>query len=111
MDVVRFEDSGLNFDDEERTPVNPGMKFLIESINFRPSEKFGEIAQINALTPDEDPAERCELKLYTTSKVLISQLHKISSKFSRNGDGILQTFVMVEVLEKEGENNNYMSFV
>lgn len=106
--TLNFSDTGIISDDKDRTAITPGMKFIINKIMFKPSEKYNEIATIDAKTGE---AADMELNLYTASQVLVKQLHKIQEKYGSIEGAPLNTFIQVEVLSRESESGQkYLSF-
>ena len=96
--IVTFKETGLGTiqDDVERTALRHGDKILIKRIRLRTSPKYGTYAVLDGLGEDN-----VEVNKYTTSAVIIEQLHGLIEMFKLNTDGYLETLVWVNVEERE----------
>ena len=96
--IVTFEQTGLGTiqDDVERMALRHGDKILIKRIRLRTSPKYGTYAVLDGLGEND-----IEVNKYTTSAVVIEQLHGLIEMFKLNTDGYLETLICVEVEERE----------
>lgn len=87
------------------------MRFTIERIIFKKSEKYDKIAWIDAKAGTDNDLE---LSLYTASGVLIKQLEEIDRIYGSGAPGLPLKFnIAVEVISREAEESkqSYLSFI
>ena len=97
--IIPFASTGLasTVDEVERSPLKPGMSFLVHRIQTRNSPKFGLYAVFDGVTGDED-----EFHAYTTSAVIVEQAQAILKAFSQpEAAGVLDSYIYVKVGERK----------
>jgi len=103
VNAIPIADTGIlnNLEEEERTPLEAGMSFIIEKIGMRTSRKYGTYAVFDGENLDGE-----KMQYFTMSAVLTSQAEALLEKYGNN-DGNLSSPILASVVSKKSEGGRY----
>ena len=108
VNAIPIADTGIlnNLEEEERTPLEAGMSFIIEKIGMRKSRKYGTYAVFDGENLDGE-----KMQYFTMSTVLTSQAEMLLEKYRSDNDGNLSAPILASVIAKKSEGGRfYLTF-
>ena len=108
VNAIPIADTGIlnNLEEEERTPLEAGMSFIIEKIGMRTSRKYGTYAVFDGENLDGE-----KMQYFTMSTVLTSQAEMLLEKYGSDNDGNLSAPILASVIAKKSEGGRfYLTF-
>jgi len=106
--AIPIADTGIltELEEEERTPLEAGMSFIIEKIAMRKSRKYGTYAVFDGENLDGE-----KMQYFTMSAVLTSQAAALLEKYGSDDEGTLSNPILASVVSKKSEGGRfYLTF-
>jgi len=108
INAIPIADTGIldKLEQEDRTPLEAGMSFIIEKIAMRKSRKYGIYAVF-----DGENLEGEKNQYFTMSAVLTSQAETLLEKYGADAAGTLSNPILATVVSIKSEGGRfYLTF-